>query len=438
MPSRYPSWGRYPDAPPAEAVRPLWRHALPDLGAQGAPVLAYGKGRTYGDVCLNGGGVIVDTSGLDRFIQFDPAAGRVRAEAGVSLADVLRLVVPHGWFLPVTPGTKHVTLGGAVANDVHGKNHHAAGTFGRHVTRMELVRSSGERLELAPGDPLFAATVGGLGLTGLMTWVEFGLHPIASDRIDSTTTRFRTLDGFFRLSEAANARSPYVASWVDTLKPEGRGLLMEGDFAPAGGGAGLPAPGTRPRPAPLLPFDAPEWALNRASVRAFNAVYFRKQWADAKRARLPYEPFFYPLDVVRDWNRGYGRRGFLQYQCVVPFADGRDATRTLLAQMARSGAASFLAVLKTFGDVPSPGLLSFPRPGVTLALDFANRGAETVRLFHALDAVVREAGGRVYPAKDACMTGASFRAFYPEWEAFAPHIDPAFSSSFWRRVMEGE
>lgn len=435
MARRYTSWGRYPPATPAEVVRPAGRHALPALGAPGRPALAYGLGRSYGDVCLNDGGVIIDTAGLDRFIAFDREAGVLRCEAGVSLADVLALVVPHGWFLPVTPGTKLVTVGGAVANDVHGKNHHAAGTFGRHVTRLELARSSGERLELAPGDPLFAATVGGLGLTGLITWVEFRLHPIPSDRIDGTTTRFRTLRDFFRLSEAANARSPYVMAWVDTLRPEGRGLLMDGDWAPAGDDAGLPAPNTPARRAPRLPFDAPEWALNPLSVRAFNAVYYRQQWADEKRARTPYEPFFYPLDVARDWNRGYGRRGFLQHQSVVPFEDGQEAVRELLARVAKSGAASFLAVLKTFGDLPSPGLLSFPRPGVTLALDFANRGERTIRLLRSMDDVVREAGGRVYPAKDACMTGESFRAFYPEWGAFAEHLDPAFSSSFWRRVM---
>src|SRR5690606_28793948 len=205
--------------------------------------------------------------------------------------------------------------GGAVANDVHGKNHHVAGTFGRHVTRMELVRSSGERLELTPEGPqadLFRATVAGLGLTGLLTWVELQLKRIESDRNAQTTTRFRSLDAFFALSEQANARSPYVMAWVDTLRPEGRGLLMEGDFAPAGPDAGLPEPGAPGRPTPNVPFDAPEWALNPLTVRAFNAAYYRKQVADVKRARVHYDPFFYPLDVARNWNRGYGRRGLLQ------------------------------------------------------------------------------------------------------------------------------
>lgn len=431
----YESWGRVPVAPPAAVRRLGWSHEAPrDLAravADGRSVLAYGRGRSYGDVCLNGGETILDASGLDRVAAFDAGAGVLRAEAGLSLADVLALVVPHGWFLPVTPGTQFVTLGGAVANDVHGKNHHAAGTIGRFVTRLGLVRSTGETLELAPGDPLFAATVAGLGLTGLITWVELRLARIASDRIDQTTTRFRSLGDFFALNEAANRRSPYVVSWLDTLRPEGRGLLMEGDFAAAGT---LPPPGSAPSPRLSVPFDAPEWALSPLSVRAFNAVYYRKQRRVQSQSRVHYHPFFYPLDVVGRWNRGYGRRGFFQYQFVVPFGEAGEAVGGILARLAASGGGSFLAVLKTFGSLPSPGMLSFPRAGVTLALDLANRGAETVRLLRACDEAVREAGGAVYPAKDACMTPESFRAFFPQWEAFAAHVDPAFSSTFWRRV----
>ncbi|HEX8385081.1 MAG TPA: FAD-binding oxidoreductase [Rubricoccaceae bacterium] len=434
----YESWGRVPVAPPDRAVALGWRHEAPgrlaDAVSAGGPVLAYGRGRSYGDVCLNGGGTVLDTSGLDRVMAFDATTGVLRAEAGVSLAEILALVVPHGWFLPVTPGTQFVTLGGAVANDVHGKNHHTAGTFGRSVTRMELLRSTGERLELEPGNALFDATVAGLGLTGLITWVEIQLLRVASDRIDQTVSRFRTLAEFFEVNEAANERSPYVVSWLDALRPEGRGLLMEGDHAPADADAHLPGPDDANRPRLAVPFDAPGWALSTLSVRAFNAVYYRKQRADVQAGRIHYRPFFYPLDAVGGWNRGYGRRGFYQYQFVVPFDDAGAAVHDVLRRLAASGAGSFLAVLKTFGDVPSPGLMSFPRPGVTLAVDAANRGPETVRLLRACDDVVRAAGGAVYPGKDACMTPASFRAFFPQWEAFAAHVDPAFSSSFWRRV----
>lgn len=429
------SWGRTPKLAPARVEAPGWRSAVPDLGGFDRPVLAYGQGRSYGDVCLNEDGVLLDTRALDRFIAFDPGAGVIRCEAGVTLADVLALVVPHGWFLPVTPGTKYVTVAGAVANDVHGKNHHAAGTFGRFVTRLELVRSSGETLELTPEDDLFRATVAGLGLTGLITWVEFHLIPIQSDQIEGRNTKFASLDEFFALSEVASGESPYVVSWVDTLRPEGRGILMQGDHAASGD---LPAPGESPPEARIgLPLDAPGWALNRLTVRAFNAAYYGRQRPKRVDVRSHYEPFFYPLDIARDWNRGYGTRGFYQYQFVVPFADGDAAIREILGRLAASGEGSFLAVLKTFGDIASPGLMSFPREGVTLALDLPNRGEKTVRLLQGCDAVVREASGAVYPAKDACMTPESFRAFFPQWEAFAEHIDPAFSSSFWRRVTGG-
>ena len=443
----YESWGRLPDAPPARAVPVGWRHALPVQGGPGE-LLAYGRGRSYGDVCLNGGRTVLDTRGLDRAIAFDTQAGVLHAEAGMTLAEVLARIVPHGWFLPVTPGTKYVTLGGAVANDVHGKNHHVAGTFGRFVTELGLVRSvdtetpdgvvpAGERIAVRPGDPLFAATVGGLGLTGLITDVALRLHAIETDQIRHTTTKFRSLDAFFELSEAASARNPYVVAWLDVLRPEGRGLLMEGDHATRaelGPDAALPAPGDAARPRLSVPVDAPSWALGTWSVKAFNAAYYGRQRRRVAQSRGHYEPFFYPLDAVGAWNRGYGRRGFYQYQFVVPLSDGAAAVRDVLARLAAARAGSFLAVLKTFGDVPSPGLLSFPMPGVTLALDLPNRGAETVRLLRACDAVVREAGGRVYPAKDACMTPESFRAFFPAWAELAAAADPAFSSTFWRRV----
>ena len=399
-------------------------------------MLPYGRGRSYGDACLNGGGTLLTTDQLDRTLALDTQNGVIRAEAGMTLAGVLARVVPHGWFLPVTPGTQFVTLGGAVANDVHGKNHHRDGTFGRFVTAMELVRSTGERLELTPDGEhadLFSATVGGLGLTGLITWVEFHLLRIESDTIDQCSTRFEALDDFFALSANASARSQYVVSWLDALRPEGRGLLIEGNHA-TGPGTSLPEPGAAATPRISLPVDAPSWALNRFTVRAFNTAYYHRQRQLEARTRIHYRPFFYPLDAIGQWNRGYGPRGFFQYQFVVPFDDSNDAMRDVLGRLTRAGAGSFLAVLKTFGDVPSPGMMSFPRPGVTLALDLPNRGPETVHLLHSCDAIVREAGGAVYPAKDACMTPDSFRAYFPQWEAFSTYIDPAFSSSFWRRV----
>lgn len=438
-PRRYTSWGRVPRSAPARVER-LRRDAevLPE--PNGLSLLAYGRGRSYGDACLNNGGTLLDTAALDRVLAFDAERGVVRCEAGVTLADLLAISVPLGWFLPVTPGTKFVTVGGAIANDVHGKNHHRDGTFGRFVPRFELWRSSGEKLVCSPAENagLYRATIGGLGLTGLVRWAEVQLIPIESDRIDMRRERFGSLDDFFRINAEANARSRYTVGWIDTAAtgPElGRGLYIEGDHAPGPpDGPRLPPPGEAATPKLRVPLDAPGFLLNRLSVRAFNALYWRQQLRPVVERRVRYEPFFYPLDVLGDWNRLYGRRGLLQYQFVVPHEEGHGTVRALLDRIATSGEASFLAVLKTFGEIASPGMLSFPRPGVTLALDFPNRGERTQRLFRDLDALVREAGGRLYPAKDACMTAEDFQRFYPEWEAFRAYVDPAFSSSFWRRV----
>ncbi len=431
---RFASWGRIPRSAPDRVVHLVpGGDALPSVDGS---LLAYGQGRSYGDACLNNGHTLLDTSALDRVLAFDADAGVVRCEAGVTLAELLAFAVPQGWFLPVTPGTKFVSVGGAVANDVHGKNHHRDGTLGRFVRAFELWRSDGSKTVCSPtaNPELFRATVAGLGLTGLVRWAELQLIPVQSDRIEMRRERFGSLDAFFEINAEANARSRYTVAWIDTTatgQSLGRGLYIEGDHAPGT----LPPPGEAATPRIRLPLDAPGGLLNKVTVRAFNALYYRQQLQPVVRKRTHYEPFFYPLDALGDWNRLYGQRGFFQYQCVVPHTDGHAAIREILGRIARSGEASFLAVLKTFGDAESPGLLSFPQPGVTLALDFPNRGERTRRLFTDLDALVREAGGRLYPAKDACMSADDFQRFYPEWEAFAEHIDPAFSSSFWRRVV---
>lgn len=429
------SWGGRPDR--SRGVHRIrWTSDVLPPVPHDASLLPQGLARSYGDSCLNDGGLLLETRSLDRFLDLDAERGLVRAEAGVSLAEVLDLVVPLGWFLPVTPGTKHVTLGGAIANDVHGKDHHVSGTFGRHVTRFELLRSDGSRRICSPAQhaDLFAATIGGLGLTGLITWAEFQLVRIPSSFVAMETVRFDGLDGFFALSTESNATHPYAVAWVDTFARGdalGRGLFMRGAFTDAPRGE----PSARAKRTRLsVPIVLPDAALHPFAVATFNHAYFHKQLAPSLRRVVPYEPFFYPLDSIAHWNRLYGRRGFYQYQCVVPFEEGHAAMRAILRACADAREASFLSVLKTFGDLPSPGLLSFPMPGVTLALDFPDRGARTLALLDRLDALVREAGGRVYPAKDARMSPETFRASYPTWERFVKHVDPAFSSSFWRRV----
>lgn len=429
------SWGNFPQA--EQKVRRINWSGEVVLGDEGT-LLPYGYGRSYGDSCLNDGGTLLDVTGLERFIGFDPESGVVRAEAGVSLEQLLVFCVPRGWFLPVTPGTKYVSLGGAVANDIHGKNHHRAGTFGRHVRAFELLRSDGSRLVCSPtqNPELFAATIGGLGLTGLISWVELTLRPINSSLIDSESIKFANVDEFFDISAQTDEKFEYTVAWVDCTaqgKNLGRGLYMCGNHAQE------PGP-LEPSPPPRLaaPFNAPDFALNRWTIGAFNTLYYGKQRRKTVEKKAHYEGFFYPLDAVGAWNRIYGARGFLQYQFVLPYTGDAGVTKEIFSRIAASKLGSFLAVLKMFGDLPSPGLLSFPQPGVTLALDFPNEGARTFALLEDLDGLIRDHGGRVYPAKDARMSAESFGTFYPQWREFERYIDPQFSSSFWRRVTQGE
>lgn len=425
------SWNRFP------RVQPDKIHRLGHLGAalpeEAWPLLAYGNGRSYGDVCLTESGTLLLTRGLDRFMEFDPRSGVLRCESGVTLAEILSLVVPQGWFLPSTPGTRYATVGGALANDVHGKNHHVAGTFGHHVRRFELVRSSGERPECTPDqhEDYFRATIGGLGLTGLISWVEFQLIPIQSPWMWVESRRFGSLDEFWSLNRQAEAQWPYTVAWIDCLasgKARGRGILMAGQHAPPQ--ATLPSFKERSR---RIAIDPPMSLINSLSLRVFNALYYR-QPVKPRGALQHYQSYFYPLDAIHNWNRIYGRKGFFQYQCVLPPHLAQEGVAELLNTIAASGQGSFLAVLKTFGDKPSLGMLSFARPGTTLALDFPNRGEETQRLLASLDSILRETGGALYPAKDARMPADLFQSGFPEWERFSDYIDPAFSSRFWRRV----
>lgn len=434
MATSYTSWGRYPVGQARKIIPISWAtDALPP----DRPLLAYGLGRSYGDSCLNTAGTLLDVSALAHIRLFNKERGILRAEAGMSLAEILKLIVPYGWFLPVSPGTKFVTLGGAVANDIHGKNHHTEGTFGRHVRCFELLRSTGERqmCSATQAPELYAATIGGLGLTGLITWVEIQLKKIETPWIRMQSTRFHSIEEFFSLSEAAKD-VPYTAAWLDTTARGaafGRGVFMQGDHATraeAGERVSSSTPGMKIG----IPFDAPPWLLNRLTIRAFNTVYYHAPMHKATPHIVPYDPFFYPLDVVGGWNRLYGKRGFLQYQCMIPHVSAPDGICRLLETGLNNGLASFLSVLKIFGALPSPGLLSFPRPGATLAMDVPYEGGKTLEALTRLDEIVRALDGRLYPAKDARMSAQDFQYMYPQWKAFSSYIDPAFSSSFWRRV----
>jgi FAD/FMN-containing dehydrogenase len=429
----FQSWGRYPRSKHAGKKHIFWQDEVPDLTSFDKPVLAVGYGRSYGDSCQNDDGILLDTTGMRRFLAFDEEAGIIRCEAGVMLAEILDVIVPRGWFLPVSPGTKYVSVAGALANDVHGKNHHQSGTFGCHVTQFELLRSNGERLICSPtkNKEMFAATIGGLGLTGLILWVEFRLRAVAGPFIVEDQIQFSSVDEFFDIAAESDDDYEYSGSWLDCLSSKGRGVYIRGNHAEL-----KTFPGERITAKPILnvPFDFPSFTLNTLSIKAFNFVIYHKQLGKRKRDIVRYDPFFYPLDVISDWNRIYGSRGFLQYQCVVRYDDGHHAIKEILQHIAHSGEASFFAVLKTFGTVRSPGMLSFPRPGVTLALDFPMRGESTLKLLNTLDHIVQQNCGSVYPAKDARMSGESFQIYYPQWRQFEQYVDPKFSSSFWRRV----
>ncbi len=406
------------------------------------PVLPYGNGRSYGDSCLNDGGDLIETRTLASIRSFDPATGLLVAEPGLLLGDILAECVPQGWFLPVTPGTRFVTLGGAVANDVHGKNHHRAGTFGCHVRHFVLARSDGTTLTCSPtrNTGMFAATIGGMGLTGLITEIGLQLMPISSPLMARETRRFGSLAEFFQLARASDLSHDYTVAWIDALASGarlGRGVFFRANHAAAAteadSGSNAPS-GLKQLPFPLTP---PFPLINRLTLKAFNTLYRAANTNTDATRNVPFGPFFYPLDRIANWNRAYGPKGLRQFQCVVPMGDAPAAITEMLRLTQDAGEASFLTVLKLFGDKPSPGLMSFPMAGATLTLDFPNRGARTERLLAQLDAITISAGGRVNPYKDARMSAATFEASFPHWRDFASHIDPGFSSSFWRRVTGG-
>lgn len=425
------SWGRYPCA--RQQIVRFGDRTAPLPGFKGT-ALPYGNGRSYGDSCLNDGGTLLHTVRLDRYVRFDAQAGIIECEAGVLLSDLIALALPQGWFPAVTPGTKYVTVGGAIANDVHGKNQVLAGNFGEHVLGLELLRSDGERISCSPTENVswFAATVGGLGLTGMVTRARLQLRPVAGPWIDAQEQRFGSLAEFYRLS-AANT-DEYSVAWVDCLakgNSKGRGIFSSGRHSSH---AGAPAPASALRGKVSLPFTPPFSLVNPLSLRMFNHLHFRRAPVAAARRPTHFDRFFYPLDAIGDWNRMYGPRGFLQYQCVVPPTDAETAIGEILDRIVTSGEGSFLAVLKNFGARRSSGMLSFPRPGTTLALDFPNRGESTLRLLSALDGVVLAAGGAIYPAKDARMPPEAFAASFPRLGEFRAFVDPRFSSGLWRRV----
>jgi decaprenylphospho-beta-D-ribofuranose 2-oxidase len=410
--------------------------AIKDLPARGG--IARGLGRSYGDPAQNAGGHVLRLAPTNEQIVIDDTAGTVTVGGGVQLDDLLALLIPRGWFVPVTPGTRFVTIGGAIASDIHGKNHHRDGSFGNHVNRIRLMLADTTVVELGPDEApgndheLFWATIGGMGLTGVIVEATFRLLPIETSRMAVETHRIGHVDEIMARMAASDADFRYSVAWIDLLatgKHLGRGVLTNGEHAtrdqlgPADASAPLAYDGRQVVAVP--PVVPAPGVINRLSVRAFNEVWYRRARKDRHVGIESIATYFHPLDLVGSWNRVYGRSGFLQYQFVVPF----EATSTLheiVERVASAGHASIIAVLKRLGD-PSGGMLSFPQPGWTLTCDFGAGVDGLAPLLRTLDQLVLDAGGRHYLAKDAHTTPEVIRAGYPrldEWKAARRRVDP--------------
>jgi decaprenylphospho-beta-D-ribofuranose 2-oxidase len=397
-------------------------------GALPRGVLARGLGRSYGDAAQNAGGVVLDMTQLVGVKALDVSDGLLTADAGASFDSLMRALLPHGWFVPVTPGTRYVTLGGAIAADIHGKNHHRDGALSRHITSLTLRTPSGETLIAKPGDDAFEATCGGMGLTGVILEATMRLIRVETSRVLVDTERASDLDDAMARMESGDDRYRYSVAWIDCLARGaslGRSVLTRGDHATSADVGRADALAFAPRSLASVPGWIPGGLLRTQTVRAFNEVWFRKAPRTERGRIQSIAAFFHPLDGIRGWNRLYGRRGFVQYQFVVPF--GReDALRSIVGDLSDAQHPSFLAVLKRFGA--QDGMLAFPIAGWTLAVDIPAGVEGLSGLLDRFDERVAEAGGRVYLAKDGRMRPEVFASMYPrlkEWRAIRERLDPA-------------
>jgi len=413
------SWGRLQPVDMLVACPPSQADAAASLmQAPGSGLIAYGAGRSYGDQPLVSAGAALHTAALDRILSFESSTGELLAESGVMLGDVVRRFLPQGFMPPVSPGTGFVTLGGCVANDIHGKNHESQGSFGQHVQYLDLLLPSGEVRRIDPSaKELFSATLGGMGLTGLILRVGLKLLPVRSNAVDLREERVPDLDTFIERFEAVRARASYSVGWIDGLasgKHLGRGVLETAEPSDTD---------VEPQAATRLSmrWNLPGFALNPYSVKAFNALYYRRIPVQGRSRKVGLERFLYPLDAIAHWNRLYGRRGFFQFQCVLPDDRARQGLRRLLQAVSAARASSFLAVLKTLGG-SAAGMLSFPMRGYTLALDLPNHGGVR-ELLAQLEAITLDHGGRVYLAKDAALSAQGFVRMYPRLDEFRRVLD---------------
>lgn len=400
---------------------------------QGQQYLPVGSGRSYGDVGLVSSALAISSTKLNRIVSFDPETGQLVCESGVLLGEIQCFGLEQGWMLSVTPGTSLITVGGAIANDVHGKDHHFAGTFGHHVEEIVLVRSNGEMVTCSDSqnEELFHATIGGLGLTGFIVQATIRLKSVSGPYLDTENLEFSNISEFFQISSESAQKWQANVAWFDcSTSKSGRGIFNRGNPSQ------LQIPLAEKRKPKLTVPKLPFSLVNPSTLDAFNGLYFQTQKLGLGPRVSHYQDFYYPLDRISQWNRIYGPKGFFQFQSVIPPANAVAATQEILNVIKRSGEGSFLAVLKVFGTKPAAGLLSFARQGVTLALDFPNRDAKTMDLFETLHAIVLEAGGAMNPSKDALMSRELFNAGFPQTSEFSKHRDPMCVSDFSRRLID--
>jgi len=431
MASEYLAWGGIHRAIDSSARKPRSLDELREMVSQSTPNLAFGNGRSYADQAILNNGCIIDARNLDHALAFDKVTGKIRLEAGVLLGDIQRIGLRRGFMLSTTPGTQYVTLGGAIANDVHGKNHHAAGSIGCSVEQLAVVRSTGDLVICSrnQNEKLFHATIGGMGLTGVIAWADLQLREVPSPYLDVEVKRYRNVGDFFDIAKESESYESTVA-WVDCSARGGalgRGIFERATYT----SLESRRPGRTSLDIPLTP---PISLVNRLSISAINRIYLHRTKSTWTSNTRHYTKFFYPLDHVRNWNRMYGPRGFYQFQNLLPFSEAETALVRILELIQRSGQGSFLVVLKTFGTKSSGGYLSFPRPGATLAIDFPNRGKKTTELLGKLLDVTMRHNGVVYPAKSAVINLHALKSLTTRWDDFQSQRDFGFDSELMKRL----
>ena len=431
----YFSWGRLKRTSAPKVFKPHdYQDLLKNLKKDRKldKVLPVGMMRSYGDSCLVKDGILLDMTGLKKINSFNEKSGLINVQAGISLDEFLKFTVPKGWFIPTSPGTKYVTIGGAIANDIHGKNHHKFGSFCNSVKKMKILSSKGEiKLLENPNDEMFRATCGGLGLTGVILEAEIELIKIKSSYLDVETIKFNNLEEFFEIEKQSIENYEFTVSWIDLTnegKYFGRGLFQRANWADDNNF--VPHSSFRIQ----IPFGLRFNLVSKNLMKLFNLLYFSKNLKKKRKEKAHYGSFFYPLDVLKGWNKLYGKNGFSQYQFVIPEENSKSALDEILRVLKEDKFMPRLCVLKTFGNIPSLGHLSFPLKGTTLAMDFPNNILKNKNLYRKFDEIVIKNGGKVYPAKDSLMDKVTFQNSYNNFHKFKKYKDTNISSDFWERV----